>query len=140
MEVPECKFQNIEGGITGFKYAPDQSKILYTKEVPIENKFPELYKGLPDASGRLINDLMYRHWDHWVDSYSHVFIADYDGKRVWNEKDIMEDEPYQAPLKPFGGIEQVDWSADSKSIAYTCKKLTGKAATLSTNSDIYFMI
>jgi len=128
---------DIEGGITGFKYAPDQTKILYTAEVMIENKFPNLYEDLPDASGKLMDDLMYRHWDHWVVSYSHVFFADYDGTKVWNEKDIMQGEPYQAPLKPFGGIEQVDWSADSKTIAYTCKKLTGKAATLSTNSDIY---
>ena len=129
---------NIEGGITGFKYAPDQKKILYTKEVPIKNKFAPLYKGLPKASGRLMNDLMYRHWDVWVDSYSHVFVADYDGKKVTNDKDILIGEPYQAPLKPFGGIEQVNWTPDSKTIAYTCKKLTGKAATLSTNSDIYF--
>ena len=128
---------NIDNGITGFKYAPDQNKILYTKEVYIENKFEELYKDLPEATGRIYDDLMYRHWDHWVESYSHVFYADYDGTKVWNDKDILKGEPYQAPLKPFGGIEQVDWSADSKSIAYTCKKLTGKAATLSTNSDIY---
>ncbi len=129
---------DIEGGITGFKYSPDQSKILFSKEVILENKFKSLYEGLPLASGRLMDDAMYRHWDHWVDTYSHVFFADYDGSRVWNEKDILEGEPYQAPLKPFGGIEQVDWSADSKTIAYTCKKLYGKEATLSTNSDIYF--
>ena len=128
---------NIPGGITGFKYSPDQTKVLYTKEVPIDNKFADLYKGLPEASGILVDDLMYRHWDHWVKSYSHVFYADYDGSKVWNDKDILEGEPYQAPLKPFGGIEQVDWSPDGNSIAYTCKKLTGKAASLSTNSDIY---
>lgn len=128
---------NVEGGITGFKYAPDQTKILFTKEVPIENKFKTLYEGLPETTGRLMNDHMYRHWDVWVDSYSHVFFADYDGNKISNEVDIMKGEPYQSPLKPFGGIEQVNWSPDSKSIAYTCKKLTGKAATLSTNSDIY---
>ena len=131
------QISDIEGGITGFKYSPDQTKILYTKEVPIENKFPDLYKGLPEASGKLFDDLMYRHWDHWVESYSHVFFADYDGKKVWNDKDILKGEPYHSPLSPFGGIEQINWSADSKTIAYTCKKLTGKAATLSTNSDIY---
>ena len=132
------QISNIDGGITGFKYSPDQTKILFSKEVILENKFEKLYEGLPLASGRLMDDAMYRHWDHWVDSYSHIFYADYDGKKVWNEKDIMEGEPYQAPLKPFGGIEQVEWSTDSKTIAYTCKKLYGKEATLSTNSDIYF--
>ncbi len=74
------KISDIEGGITGFKYSPDQTKILYTKEVAIENKFQNLYNGLPNATGRLMDDLMYRHWDHWVDSYSHVFYADYNGK------------------------------------------------------------
>jgi len=127
----------IEGGITGFKYSPDQTKIIYTKEIPIENKFEDIYKGLPKASGKLMDELMYRHWDHWVESYSHVFYADYDGSKIWNDKDIIEDEPFQSPLKPFGGIEQINWSPDGKTIAYTCKKLTGKAATLSTNSDIY---
>jgi dipeptidyl aminopeptidase/acylaminoacyl peptidase len=132
------QISDIEGGITGFKYSPDQSMILYTKEVAMENKFEDLYRGLPDASGKLMDDLMYRHWDHWVESYSHVFYAKYDGTKVWDDKDILEGEPYQAPLKPFGGIEQVDWNADNTAIAYTCKKLVGKAATLSTNSDIYF--
>jgi dipeptidyl aminopeptidase/acylaminoacyl peptidase len=131
------QISNIDGGITGFKYAPDQSKILFTKEVTVDQKFPDLFKGLPKTTGRLMNDLMYRHWDVWVDSYSHVYFADYDGSKISNEVDIMKGEPYQSPLKPFGGIEQVNWSPDSKSIAYTCKKLTGKAATLSTNSDIY---
>jgi len=132
------QISDIDGGITGFKYSSDQQKILFTKEVPIENRFEDLYEGLPKASGKLMDDLMYRHWDHWVESYSHVFYADYDGTKVWNEKDVLEGEPYQSPLKPFGGIEQVDWSPDGKIIAYTCKKLMGKAATLSTNSDIYF--
>lgn len=131
------QISNIEGGITGFKYSPDQTKILYTKDLEIENKFEDLYKGLPQASGRLMDDLMYRHWDHWVDTYSHVFYADYDGVKLSNHIDIMKGEPYSSPLSPFGGIEQIDWSADSKSIAYTSKKLLGKAATLSTNSDIY---
>ena len=128
----------IEGGITGFKYSPDQSKILYTKDLEIEEKFKNLYEGLPLATGRLMDDLMYRHWDHWVDTYSHVFVADYDGTQLSNHKDIMEGEPYNSPLSPFGGIEQISWSPDSKVIAYTSKKLSGKEATLSTNSAIYF--
>ncbi|RLD55503.1 MAG: peptidase S9, partial [Bacteroidetes bacterium] len=100
---------NFDGGVSGFKYSPDQSKILYTKEIPIENKFPDLYEGLPMASGKLMDDLMYRHWDHWVESYSHVFYADFKDGKIQNDKDIMEGEPYHAPLSPFGGIEQINW-------------------------------
>ncbi len=132
------QISQIDGGITGFKYSPDQSKILYTKDIEIEEKFKDLYKGLPKATGRLMNDVMYRHWDHWVDTYSHVFVADYDGIQLTKHKDIMKGEPYSSPLSPFGGIEQISWSSDSKVIAYTSKKLLGKEATLSTNSDIYF--
>jgi len=132
------QISKIDGGITGFKYSPDQTKILYTKDLEIEEKFPNLYEGLPLASGRLMNDLMYRHWDHWVDTYSHVFIANYDGKQLTNDFDIMKGEPFNSPLSPFGGIEQISWSSNSDVVAYTSKKLSGKAATLSTNSDIYF--
>ena len=131
------QISSIDGGITGFKYSSDQSKILYTKDLELENKFEDIYEGLPLASGRLMNDLMYRHWDHWVDTYSHVFYADYDGNKLSNHVDIMEGEPYSSPLSPFGGIEQIEWSSNNKAIAYTSKKLLGKAATLSTNSDVY---
>ena len=51
--------------------------------------------------------------------------------------DLLQGEPYESPLKPFGGLEQINWSPDSKGIAYTCRKKTGKAYSLSTNSDIY---
>jgi len=132
------QISDFDGGVTGFKYSPDQTKILYAKEVELENQFADLYEGLPLASGRLNNDLQYRHWDHWVDTYSHVFIADYNGQELSNHKDLMPNEAFQSPLKPFGGIEQASWTMDSKTVAYTCKKLYGKAATLSTNSDIYF--
>ena len=132
------RVSDIEGGITGFKYSPDQTMVLYTKEVELENKFKNLYEGLPLASGRLMDDLMYRHWDHWVDTYSHVFYCEYEDGKLISHKDIMEGEPWSAPLSPFGGIEQIQWSSDGKIIAYTCKKLVGKDATISTNSEIYF--
>jgi len=132
------QLSNIEGGITGFKYAPNQKMVVYTKELEVENKFANLYEGLDKASGRLMNDLMYRHWDSWKDTKSHIFIASYDGEKIWNEKDIMEGEPYDAPLKPFGGMEEINWSPDSKVLAYTSKKKIGKDYALSTNSDNYF--
>ncbi len=128
---------NIDNGITGFKYSPDQSMILYTKELFIKNPYDELYEGLPKATGRLNNDLMYRHWDHWVDTYSHVFYANYNEKNITEGTDIMHDEPYESPLSPFGGIEQITWTPDSKGIAYTCKKKSGLEYSKSTNSDIY---
>ena len=131
------RLSNIEGGISGFKYAPDLSKILYIKEVTVENPNQDLYNGLPEASGRIVEDLMYRHWDHWVDSYTHIFITAYSESGIKEGEDIMKDEPWGSPLSPFGGMEQITWSPDSKNIAYTCKKKAGMDYTLSTNSDIF---
>ncbi|MEN8225685.1 MAG: S9 family peptidase [Bacteroidota bacterium] len=131
------QISDIEGGIGGFSYAPDMSKILFIKEVEIDNPLAGLYEGLPKSSGRINTDLMYRHWDHWVDSYSHIFIADYGEGKISSGEDIMEGESWGSPLSPFGGMEQISWSPDSKSIAYTCKKKTGKEYSVSTNSDIY---
>lgn len=128
---------NIEGGITGYKYAPDGKKIVYTREVYLDRTTKDLYPDLPLASGKIITDLMYRHWDTWVESYGHIFIADYDGNGLSNDTDIMKGEPFESPLKPFGGMEQINWSPDSKWIAYTCRKKKGKEYSLSTNSDIY---
>ncbi|MCF6241474.1 MAG: S9 family peptidase [Bacteroidales bacterium] len=131
------QISKIEGGITGFKYAPDMSKILFTKEVKVGKDIHDIYPDLYKANAMIATDLMYRHWDEWVSTYSHIFVADYDGESLKNAKDIMEGEPYHSPLKPFGGMEQINWSPDSKNIAYTSRKLTGKAYAFSTNSDIY---
>ncbi|HTX87546.1 MAG TPA: S9 family peptidase [Bacteroidales bacterium] len=126
-----------DDGITGFSYSPDGKKVLYTAEVKIDKTVKDLYPDLPLSSGRVMNDIMYRHWDTWVDTYSHVFIADYDGVKLTHPVDILKDEPYESPLKPFGGMEQITWSPDSKTVAYTCRKKKGKEYSLSTNSDIY---
>jgi len=132
------RISDIEGGINGFEYAPDQDKILYIKEVKIDRSVQDIHPDLPEANARIETDLMYRHWDQWHNyKYSHVFVADYDGSRITNTRDIMEGEKYHAPLEPFGGMGQVNWSPDSKNITYTSKKLTGKEYTLSTNSEIY---
>lgn len=131
------QISNIDGGITGFKYSPDQSMIVYTKEIPVENKFKDIYEGLPKATGRLIDDLMYRHWDTWTDTYSHIFLAKYDGAKFSDHKDILPGEPWDAPMKPWGGMEQVNFSPDGKSIVYTSKKQQGKEYSISTNSENY---
>lgn len=131
------QISNIEGGINDFKYSPDMKKILFTKDVKIDKDIHDLYPDLQKTNARLYDDLMYRHWDTWADgTYSHIFIADYTDN-IKDATDIMKDEPYETPMKPFGGMEQINWSPDSKQIAYTCKKMTGKEYSLSTNSEIY---
>lgn len=126
-----------DGPIEGFSFSPDEKKILFISQVKYGQRTVDLYPDLPKATGIIVNDLMYKHWDEWVESIPHPFVGDFDGKKISNVTDILEGEPFEAPLKPFGGIEQLAWSPDSKKIAYTSHKKNGLAYALSTNSDIY---
>ncbi|MDR1719736.1 MAG: S9 family peptidase [Dysgonamonadaceae bacterium] len=131
------QISRIENGIEAFKYAPDGSKILFISTVKSGERTVDRYPDLEKAKGRIIDDLMYKHWDEWVESIPHPFVADYKDNALSNITDLLDREPYESPLRPMGGIEQLDWSPDSKTIAYTCRKKTGKAYSQSTNSDIF---
>lgn len=132
------QISDIEGGISGFSFSPDGSKVLYIKNVKYNESIALPHDDLPQASGRVIDDLMYKHWDSWIEEIPHTFLADYSENGLTNSIDLLEGQPYELPILPFGGIDQLAWSPDSKTIAYSCKKMTGKQYALSTNSDIYF--
>ncbi|MCG8702179.1 MAG: prolyl oligopeptidase family serine peptidase, partial [Bacteroidales bacterium] len=131
------KISGIDGGISGFKYAPDMSKVAYIKEIKTGKSVQDKHNDLPKANAYLAEDLMFRHWDSWVETYIHIFLADYDGTKLENHKDIMEDEPYDSPNRPFDGMEQITWHPNSKSLVYSSKKKTGTQFAISTNSDLY---
>ena len=129
--------------IEGFKFSPDSKKVILLHSIDFYEIIKKNPDDLPKATGRLVTDLMYRHWDHYVESIQHPFVTNVtmeNGElKIDNdsEADILEGEPYECPMEPFGGIEQLDWSPDSKQIAYTCRKKTGLAYSISTDSDIY---
>lgn len=128
----------IQGGIEGFAFSPNQTKLLYVAKVKIDENVNEKYSDLPKANARIIDELMYRHWDTWHDyTYNHVFVADFDGTTLTNATDIMQGQRFDCPTKPFGGMEQIAWSPDSKKLVYTTKQLTGKEYALSTNTDLF---
>lgn len=120
-----------------FSISPSGDKIYFTKRVKLDQTANEKYK-LPKAKVRIINDLMYRHWNYWSDySYSHIFVASFNGSTVSEDKDIMKGLRFESPTSPFFDEGEISWSPDGKSIAYTIKKLFGKADAVSTNSDIW---
>ncbi|TVQ45746.1 MAG: S9 family peptidase [Saprospirales bacterium] len=122
----------------GFKYSPTAEHILFYKEVQFGKTTLDHHPDLPKAEALIIDDLMYRHWDKWNDGkHRNIFYIGYnDGKLIGEATNIMN-EPYDSPMKPFGGLSQINWSPDGNQIAYTCKKMSGLDYTLSTNSDIY---
>jgi dipeptidyl aminopeptidase/acylaminoacyl peptidase len=126
-----------DGNVEGFLFSPDQKKVILLKSIPFHEVIKENPSDLPKATGRLVTDLMYRHWDHYVESIQHPFVADVTSEGIGEGKDILVGEPYECPMEPFGGMEQLAWSTDSKQIAYTCRKKTGTAYSISTDSDIY---
>ncbi len=128
---------DIEGGIDSYKFSPDESKVLFVKEIKYGKRTVDRYPDLPKASGRVIDSLMYKHWGEWVESIPHIFYASTTDGLIRSAKDILEGEPYEAPMKPFAPIDDVAWSADGKTIAYASRKKEGLAYALSTNSDIY---
>ena len=131
------KLTNSDIEIEGFRFSPDEKKVILIKSLPYHESIKQNPDDLPLATGRLVTDLNYRHWDHYVESIPHPFVANVTADGIDNGIDIMEGEPYECPMAPFGGIEQLAWSPDSKTIAYTCRKKTGVDYAVSTDSDIY---
>lgn len=123
--------------IEGFKFSPDERKVILIKSLPYHGTIQANPADLPLATGRLVTDMNYRHWDHYVETIAHPFVADYDGSSVNEGVDVLQGEPFECPTAPFGGTEQLAWSPDSKSIAYTCRKKEGVQYAISTDTDIY---
>ena len=123
--------------IEGFLFSPDGSKVILIKSLPYHGSIQKNPDDLPKATGRLVTDLNYRHWDHYVESMPHPFIANVSGDKADDGVDILEGQPYECPMAPFGGIEQLAWSPDSKQVAYTCRKKEGVEYAISTDADIY---
>ncbi|MDO4164023.1 MAG: S9 family peptidase [Bacteroides sp.] len=126
-----------DGDIEGFSFSPDGTKLLFISQVKTVKSTADKYPDLPKATGVIVTDLMYKHWDEWVTTAPHPFVADFDGNGISHVKDILEGLPYESPMKPFGGIEQLAWSPASDKVAFTCRMKTGLAYAVSTDSDIY---
>lgn len=129
----------IEGGIEGFGVSTKEDKLYYIKRVQVEKRrSSEIFPDLPDSKAMIYDDLMARHWDYWDDgSYLHLFVADLQNGKVAEGVDIMEGEPWDAPMAPYFDAAEIAWNNAGTQLAYTCKKMTGKQYALSTNSDIY---
>lgn len=126
-----------DGNVGDFLFSPDATKLICVQEVKQHTAIAEKEPDLPLASGMVINDLMYKHWDHYVTAAPHPFLYTIKEGTATFVCDILEGEPYECPMEPFGGVEQLAWSPDGKQIAYTCRKKTGRDYAVSTDSDIF---
>ena len=139
--IGEQVLTGFDKDIEGFLLSPQGDKIILITQVKIVASTSDKHPDLPLASGRVVDDLMYKHWDEWTETAPHPFLCELkteNGKvKAENCLDLLEGTPYESPMKPFGGVEQLAWSPDGKQIAYTCRKKSGLDYAVSTNSDIY---
>ena len=139
--IGEKTLTGFDKDIDGFLLSPQGDKIILIAQVKTIASTADKYPDLPLASGRVVDDLMYKHWDEWTETAPHPFLCELKKEKgrleVVNCIDLLDGTPYESPMKPFGGIEQLAWSPDGKTIAYTCRKKSGLEYAISTNSDIY---
>ena len=122
------------------KYASADGKwALTSKEVKVDKvNGKDFYPELEKSNVQVYDGLDYRHWDTYNDgTHNHVGYTTPGDTDKNSFVDIMPNEPYDSPQKPFGGEEDYTWSPDGKSIVYVSKKKAGTAYATSTNTDLY---
>lgn len=130
---------DIEDGIGNLIAAPSGDAIAFTADVKLDKDINEIYEDLPKADARIIDSLLYRHWNAWHDyAYSHVHLVriDSDGTAA-DAIDLMESMKADCPVPPFGGSEQMAFSPDGKELALTLKLVNNPAE--STDTGVYTM-
>jgi dipeptidyl aminopeptidase/acylaminoacyl peptidase len=132
---------DLKGGIGGFKVAPTEDKMLiWADRLPgAPSSEPAMVKKRDDAgNGRTFDQMFIRHWASWSDgTRSQLFVLPMaNGKATGYGKAIEGALVGDSPSKPFGGGEEVSWSADGKTVFFALRE-AGRIEPLSTNLDIF---
>ncbi|MGI9519580.1 MAG: prolyl oligopeptidase family serine peptidase [Pirellulaceae bacterium] len=133
------RISSVEDGVSNLKVSPTGQHVAFTRDVKMDDNVNDLFEDLPEADARIIDSLMFRHWNAWHDySYSHLHVAPIgDDGIVGDTHDLMEGLRVDCPVPPFGGSEQFTWSPESNEICYTAKMVERWAE--STDSDLYLI-
>jgi dipeptidyl aminopeptidase/acylaminoacyl peptidase len=92
------------------------------------------------GTGRVYNQMFVRHWDAWetpgIHSRAFTFALGTDGRISGAPSAIGAELVGDTPSKPFGGAEELAWSADSRTVFFTLR-IADRNEPNSTNLDIY---
>ncbi|MFZ1478552.1 MAG: S9 family peptidase, partial [Sphingorhabdus sp.] len=125
---------NLKTDIAGFKLSPDGKKIAVWGDMARDcpefgcDKDGDRSKPGP-GTGREYDEIFVRHWDSWETpgNYSRIFTFEVsaDG-RLTNGKAMGGVVTGDTPAKPFGGGEEVAWSADSGTVYFARRDADSK--------------
>ncbi|MBO9713757.1 S9 family peptidase [Sphingomonas sp.] len=135
------KLTDFAGGMGGFKISPAGDKLLVwaDRKPGAPSLEPAMVKKDAMAgSGRVYEQLFVRHWDTWADgTRSQLFVIPVSGGAAKGNGVAIEGGLVgDSPSKPFGGGEEVSWSADGKTVFFALRE-AGRIEAKSTNLDIF---
>ena len=136
--IPE-EISSTDNLIENSKISADGKYMISSDAVKIKNiSGVDFYPSLTKSNVQIYESLNYRHWDTWEDGkFDHVFLAPLKDGKAGNPIDLLKDQPFDCPQKPYGGDEDFIWNPDSKHVVYVSKKSFGTAYAISTNTDLY---
>ncbi len=128
--------------ISGFKVSADRSRVIVwadTRDCPDIACAATTFAPKPEGSGRVYDQMFVRHWDTWVEPGVKSRIFSYPivgGKLTGMGTRITGPLVGDTPSKPFGGGEEIDISADGRTVYFALRE-AGRIEPTSTNLDIF---
>jgi dipeptidyl aminopeptidase/acylaminoacyl peptidase len=136
------QLSHFTGDVGGFRLAPRANRLVVWADRDL--RCTDLNcAGLPEkpktGSGRVYDQLFVRHWDTWAEPgvRSRLFAFPIEegrlsGAGVPIEGNLVGD----TPSKPFGGAEEIAFSADGHTVYFMLRE-AGRTEEISTNLDIF---
>ncbi len=128
--------------VANLMLAPDGNTLVFSLDVypglsVAETVARDEKKAADPATGRIYDELLFRHWDTWEDGKrSHLFTRPLDGCDE-HLRDLMPDVDADVPTHPWGGVEEIAIAPDGASLVFTAKMVPGSEAAWSTDYDLY---
>lgn len=128
-------------GVSNLILSPDGKRLAFSMEIFVdcpdiectEKRLKEI--GERKATGKVFDRLFIRHWDTWKDGRrSHIFVMAIDGGTAI---DVMKGMDADSPSKPFGGVEDMAFTADGEGIVFSARDV-GRTEAWSTDFDLYY--